>query len=99
MVDSSKTRVEEKTEDPNRFSEAVSANLDILTDLYQNYYATAAMTSTQLISIENGPSLFSYKRSNLKRYKHYKIKPDGECVIVKIGDNAKGRCHIHDLKM
>lgn len=79
----------------NSFFTAVKRNLDILTAMMENYNKTTDNSFTELSSIENDLTMFTFKGFDVSKY--YTENMTGECVITKVGHIAGRRCHIADL--
>lgn len=76
------------------FYEAVSLNLDIVTDLFELFNTKADQCLSNLVSIENDLSYFTYNSCD---FKEYKIGTICECMVMKIENCTKGYCFLNDL--
>lgn len=77
------------------FLNTVKGNLDTFTGLFHHHNNTTANCLTQLESIENDLTLFTYKAYDLD---HFIEKTMGECVISNVGEFLGDRCYINDAK-
>lgn len=86
----------ETAEEMKFFLEAVKRNLDIFTALIEYHHMNTDNSFTQLASIENKLSLFTFKPFDVSQY-DASSNGIGECVITQIGDILSGQCHINFL--
>lgn len=82
------TKMEDSDGELNRFLEVVKINLNVLTSLIGFYNKTAECSFTQLVSIENDLTLFTFQHNHTSRYKANTVS---ECIITNVGGRFGSR--------